>query len=392
MKPLARAFARIHLFRLIILVCFFSLAGCGGGGGGGTAATSTGTNPGTGGGGDSSDNTVAPTPSTGANPGTDGGATTTNTSLPAQFTAAQRQAVSSRILRTPSINKNAEGITQPSDSGARVTADATYTSGNLQSGSIDVTVTGQTTTSPVIPPHWGTVSSTNTVLRSLVLVNSVSGATYQEEAVFKQIGSGGVAANVFTNRMDNSDTDYLVAGYWLYVPDGANPTPEAGAFANAVGIALTPGSYIAATSTADYKGDAAGIWSEKVGNTYNAGEFTGDVSLTANFGLHAGIEGSITNIEETDDNRDPITLTNNVDTITLTSAVLSNAVDQSVPGGSFSALTRATVGSNIFTGRWGGQFHGDNADNVIGTFDFGIGDSNPSDHTAYVGAFVAEKE
>jgi hypothetical protein len=110
------------------------------------------------------------------------------------------------------------------------------------------------------------------------------------------VPAGGLLSNYVVPA--GADLDYTRFGYW-YTDDGAD-----GPFAHGVwnvGFA-TPESAIPTTGQASYSGHTTGLYDEShpcgCQNLFTA-NFTGDMSLTANFGART-LSGSFTNLTITD--------------------------------------------------------------------------------------------
>ena len=164
-------------------------------------------------------------------------------------TRSANTAASATPLRgsvTQSSNVDSSSVTQD-----QLSATASY-SGNTLSVSVRNEVSGS----------WGTVSSGDVALRANNLMGTGSGNTYRERMIGKRIGTNGfVVVDTVTDRLSAADTDYLVGGVWLYVPDEATPTPVIGAFLDGPDANLTPAAYLTAEKAdATYAGDATGLY------------------------------------------------------------------------------------------------------------------------------------
>ena len=274
-------------------------------------------------------------------------------------------------------------VTQSSNvDGSRVTLDQVSATATYSGSTLRVSVTNGRTGS------WGTVSSGDVALRTNNdLVGTSSGDTYRERAIGKRIGTSGLAVvDVFTDRLNAANTDYLVGGVWLYIPDGANPTPEIGAFVDGPDTNLTPAAYLTAEKTnATYQGDATGIYLGDDSGTVIAGEFVADVELTLDFGTSPTISGRVTNINEIDATRTSLDPVAGNPALNLGTASIASAA-----GGFFTGDTSGVdASSRNYIGKWGGQFYGDQAQKVGGTFG-GMTDNADYD-LSFVGAFGAKK-
>lgn len=332
----------------IVVVCTFALAGCGGGGGGSKATGGT---------------SLQPTVS--GNVSTANRATATTSAR----TATSATPISGSV--TQSSNVDDSNVTQD-----RLSATATY-----RGDTLSVSVTNAETGS------WGTVGSGDVALRTTNLVGARSGDTYRERAIGKRIGTSGlVVVDVFTDRLSAADTDYLVGGVWLYVPDVANPTLEIGAFIDGPDANLTPAAYLTAEkANAAYEGDATGLYLGDDDGTAISGEFVADVELTLDFGPSPKISGRVTNINEINVSRDELISVPGNPTLNLGEASIATAA-----GGFFSGNTSGVdASSRSYTGKWGGEFYGTQAEKVGGTFG-GMTDTEDYD-LSFVGAFGATK-
>ncbi len=306
---------------LFVIVGIVLLAGCGGGSGSSSKISVTSMVTGE----TSLQSTVVGNVSTANNPAA---------------TASARGAASATPVDgsvTQSSNVDASKVTQD-----QVSATATY-SGSTLSVSVTNGLTGS----------WGTVSSSDVELRrNNDLVGTSSGDTYRERAIGKSIGTSGlVVVDVFTDRLDVTDTDYLVGGVWLYIPDGANPNPEIGAFMDGPDDNLTPAAYLTAEkANATYEGDATGIYLGVDSGTVIAGEFVADVGLTVDFGASPTISGEVTNINEIDPTRTILASVEGNPTLNLGTASIADAA-----GGFFTGDTSGVdASSREYTGKWGG--------------------------------------
>ena len=341
--------------RAVALTLFFAfaLSGCGGGGssGGSTPTASTGTPAGP-----SLQSTVI------GNVNPAGATNSANT-------AASATPRSGSV--TQSSNVNSSGVTQD-----QLSATAAY-SGNTLRVSVSNGASGS----------WGTVSSSDVALRANNLMGTRSRNTYRERMIGKRIGTNGfVVVDTFTDHLSAADTDYLVGGVWLYVPDEANPTPVIGAFMDGPDANLTPAAYLTAEKAdATYAGDATGLYlGTDSGETF-FGEFVADVELTLDFGTSPTVSGMVSNVNEIDFARDVRTPIAGNPTLRLGPASVANAA-----GGFFNGDTSGSDASGLrYTGKWGGQFYGDQAQKVGGTFG-GMTDTDAYD-LSFVGTFGAQK-
>lgn len=189
-----------------------------------------------------------------------------------------------------------------------------------------------------------------------------------------EAAQAGLAAIVFSDFLEGSlaDTDYLAAGFWLHVPDGANDDGSiddnevtVGAFVDSPDK-FTQGNLAGLTGSATYTGGAVALGFEGLD------AFRTDaarVRLTAEFGDVSAlgtISGRVYNLPETN-----------------AEVVLGDAPIGDAPGGFFEGRT-SIIGEGgrfrDYRGRWGGQFYGDGQNatdhpsRVGGTF--GVRDPN----------------
>ena len=217
--------------------------------------------------------------------------------------------------------------------------------------------------------------------------------------------------------LEMPDTTYLAFGVWLNEADSDNAVdgvqPSFGAFAGG-GDRLDNVDLIAVTGTANYNGDATGVYTEGDSVDY----FYGDASLTATFGP-----------AEADDDATPaITAANAQGSIRGTiSGIVAGGVSMSdvINLNSAALTTDASAGFNgnarmgpaavtddeatyKYNGSWGGHFYNQAMDDedtdaneslttapgsVAGTFGVTGSDGGADDPTrTYVGAFGAHKD
>jgi len=344
--------ARIALTFLFAL----TLAGCGGGGG-----------------------------SSGGGGGASSGGVSLNTLRTTVDTATARSAARDFAGATPrsgsvtqTSNTNNAGVTQDT-----IAADARYSGGELvvtvsNTGSGGSVALGNDGNSPgsVVLARGNTVGQTGRTYRSRVLGRATA---------------GGIAlAQVFTNRLTQSDTDYLVGGVWLFVPQGATSTRdlEVGAFADGPDANLTPAAYLSSASTATYRGDAYGLYlgrSADVGEY--GGEFDANIRLTATFGGAPTISGSVSDVYVRDIGDTSFEALVGNPSLTLQSATISASA-----GGFFTGNTHTSVAGYTYTGKWGGQFYGSQADSVGGTFGGSTSGNADGYEESFVGVFGAYKQ
>ena len=179
-----------------------------------------------------------------------------------------------------------------------------------------------------------------------------------------------------------SDADYLAGGIWVIVPDDATSVAdyEFGAFGD--GNDPFTSDIAGLTGTAEYEGEATGVYTETEEGSTDIRYFAADVGLTAEFGDATGlgtISGTVTNfIDVVEDEPVP-------GTVTLGSADITAS-----DSGFFKGSVTGSDDERSYTGRWGGQFFGNdgvNPGSVGGTFG---GHSMDDDYAAsFVGVFGA---
>lgn len=153
---------------------------------------------------------------------------------------------------------------------------------------------------------------------------------------------------------DNPDTNYMIFGYWLHVPEDAVYENDVivGVFADG-GDPFDRERLNFLTGTARYIGDAAGFYRERQvggdadGTNLFSTHFAGKATLTANFdGAGSGhISGEITN------------LTIPSDKVPATSFILERtSLDDFMTGNTQAEV--AALGVTDWEGKWGAQFYG----------------------------------
>ena len=253
----------------------------------------------------------------------------------------------------------------------------------------------------------------------------VIGSPRPEENTTNHIGSGqpytltqSDAAEGFTFIRQSDaqnppqDTDYLILGFWLYVPaewldEGgdlivgtlarAGSDIEYGAFANG-SDPFEQGSIRALTGTATYTGSAIASYVDtsvdSVTGEGKEGFLLADAQLTANFSSassNGAVSGNITNFfgpNSDPEHMDPSDLTSYPTELTLHSASIGG--DHS---GFFTGDTAMTFDGSSFAGKWGGQFYGNGETDgrpgsTAGTFGAATADGSK----AITGVFGAYKQ
>ena len=332
-------------------LCLLALSGCGGGGGGATASP----------------------PGDGAGPGGATGAA--GFALPANAGGA---------VDTVAANRPRPGsVTQSSNGVNGVTADRVEVTMSGPGNLPQVTVTNRPDGSAV---GW-TVNSADATGDNI--------AREDDAVIFLTPGTGGrrwVALR--SDRAGQADTDYLVYGVWAWIPNDVSQTAsfEAGVFADG-GDPFTGANILALTGTAEYRGEAHGIYSYTDPDDAGAENdpFEADAVLTANFGAAdaAGtISGRIENPRDNDG--DPVADPGEEIVVNLGAANIGTG-----DGGFFAGAASMTFDGIAHTGQWGGEFFGNGAagaapGSVAGTF--GVAGTDPERGRAtLVGAFGANR-
>ena len=135
--------------------------------------------------------------------------------------------------------------------------------------------------------------------------SQVTGREFAQAVVLKHSSSALTLGLVATDWDSTDTTDYLAGGYWLHVTgdniyEGDVTGAEMGAFVDGPEIRGTPNLPLSGTAT--YNGLAAGLYASRYGTdaavpqgTHELGEFSGDLSLIADFGTQ-NIAGTVDNI------------------------------------------------------------------------------------------------
>lgn len=170
-------------------------------------------------------------------------------------------------------------------------------------------------------------------------------------------GSGSIVryfADFELSPEDSPDTNYMIFGYWLHVPEDAVYENDAivGVFADG-GDPFDRESLNSLTGTARYIGDAAGFYRERQvggdadGTDLFSTHFAGKATLTANFDVadSGHISGEITNL----------TIPSN--RVPATSFILERTSLDDFMTGNTQAEAEA-LGATDWEGKWGAQFYG----------------------------------
>ncbi len=171
------------------------------------------------------------------------------------------------------------------------------------------------------------------------------------------------SGQTLTLAVTEDDTDYLVGGVWVYIPENGGGDLEVGAFADGA-LTLTN---LPNTGTATYTGNAYGI--RLIADT--SSNFSADVRLEADFtNSTSTISGMLTGSD-------------------LPSALTLGSSDINGDG-FFNDGTTSMEGG--YTGKWGGQFYGDGASSAAGTFGVSKGAAGEDDADSFIGFFGATVE
>ena len=205
----------------------------------------------------------------------------------------------------------------------------------------------------------------------------------------QQVDGGRRVVFAYPRAAEEGGTDWLAAGIWTFVPDSEEPGDyEFGAFADG-GDPFEQDNLQALTGTAEYEGQAVGVYYAFSTSTdeSEAGPFTADVALTANFSTAealGSISGTVSDVETQDGTAIDATL------------ALRSADIGSSNGGFFTGDTSMTFGGRTYAGSWGGQFFDDGAADtdppasVAGTFGATVREAGGTG--SLVGAFGAERQ
>ena len=204
----------------------------------------------------------------------------------------------------------------------------------------------------------------------------------------QQVDGGRRVVFAYPRAAEEGGTDWLAAGIWTFVPDSEEPGDyEFGAFAYG-NDPFEQDNLQALTGTAEYEGQAVGVYYAFSTSTdeSEAGPFTADVALEANFGTAealGSISGTVSDVETQDGTAIGATLN------------LGSADIGSSNAGFFTGSTNMTFGGRTYAGSWGGQFFDDGAAatdhpaSVAGTFGATVREAGGTG--SLVGAFGAER-
>ena len=198
----------------------------------------------------------------------------------------------------------------------------------------------------------------------------------------KNLRDGRLWVDVYTNfGAAGRDTDYLAGGIWVYVPDDAMNVNqfEFGAFVDGADP-YTDSNIRGLTDRYTYTGDATGVYSV-LGDNRNY-YFYADVTLMADFGTPSNfgtIGGYIDNFSVDDE---PV---EGDSTLNLDSADIGG-----LDSGFFTGDTDTTFRGEDYTGKWGGQFFGnDGASNPPGSVGGTFGAATSGDEKSILGVYGA---
>lgn len=205
----------------------------------------------------------------------------------------------------------------------------------------------------------------------------------------QQVDGGQRVVVAYPRAADEEEgTDWLAAGIWAFIPDSeALGDYEFGAFADG-NDPFEDDNLRALTGDARYGGQAVGVYYSFSADESEAGPFTADVALTAEFGdadALGSISGTVSNVET--EGGSPIDAT-----LALETAVIGDS-----DAGFFTGSTSMTFGGRTYAGRWGGQFFDDGAAatdppaSVAGTFGATTSETGGTGTGSLVGAFGAER-
>ena len=197
----------------------------------------------------------------------------------------------------------------------------------------------------------------------------------------------GISLVMYTDIEGTTDTDYLVWGTWVDVPENASAHKEIahGAFSSGPDPFMQ-GDLPPLTGNARYRGNASGMYFEPVEQPLGGYSFEARVTLEADFddGTSLGaISGAIDNFRFQID----------VDGTRQSRAGTMVTLERTAIGGANSGFFEGTTTGNLhdgtpLSGRWGGRFYG-NAEpdgkpgSVAGTF------GSANDDRGLIGAFGA---
>ena len=201
------------------------------------------------------------------------------------------------------------------------------------------------------------------------------------------VPAGDLWVDVYTKfgEGDVTEDDYLAGGIWVYIPeDGGADDYEFGAFAD--GASPYPeGDVAGLTGTAEYNGEATGVYSYGTNGGRRNEFFDARVELTADFdtGTAGEVNGRVYDVMVDDEMVD-----GDPELMLLVADIDNNS-------NFFTGDTSMMFNQEAYTGKWGGQFYNDPEPNtnandeypgsVAGTFGGATSDSEES----FLGVFGA---
>ena len=150
--------------------------------------------------------------------------------------------------------------------------------------------------------------------------------------------------------------NYLAYGFWIHDPAAESATPTVGAFIDSAStLIFDPAHVPPLTGTAEYAGDAEGLYYGLQDSETAFFSFTAEVELSADFGTFATlgqIEGTVDSFRTGNAEVDALFGST---TITLETAPLT-ANFNTFTGGTLAMVEIGEEEPVPFTGEWGGQF------------------------------------
>ena len=307
---------------------------------------------------------------------------------------------------------SAAAVEQTLDS-AEMAATATPEFGSVNQSSNDhtarVNVVGDEVVLTVTRADGGEIFTLDSDQHTYIVQNFLASETTGRpgtDGTLINIDNSGVSGA--SGRVEYTDpNDWLAGGYWLHVAGnidaGEITGVEVGAFVDGPELRGTP--TIPVSDSATYRGIAGGMYVAKYGtdlattiiprNSIEAGDFSGDVSLTANF-ASSGISGLVNNIRLTGVTATPSGRITTFVNLPSAYEVLLPSVTINSDGsfeGSNVRLTHPQIPIVQTGGSWGGKFStvDDTAGNprlVAGTLGGTATTSGGSEGT-FLGAFYA---
>ena len=291
---------------------------------------------------------------------------------------------------------NRGSVTQTSNTIDGVTTDTIRSTPRLQGSSLQATVNynnGATTldSSNIVESYF---DLSRRVCQSCGTSPSGTSTQWRHVSLEQEDSNGTVYSIVFSDIESNSDTDYLSAGIWMYVPEGAVDSTDLddvvyGTFAGG-STQFSQANLQDLTGNATYEGDAMGLYTEGTSDTLEGGLFNATVALTANFGddslILGTINGSVTNFSGTN------AVTNRPFPFQGTTLNLGEADIGNFAGGFFTGATSGSHQGETYSGRWGGEFLGNESEPTSVTGTFGAENNNASNRRTFMGVFGAYQQ